>query len=61
VYLGEILYSVDDIEGDLYHSRMSDILTSEVGQLLKRVVYLNGILYGFDDVEDDLDAVLLIL
>jgi hypothetical protein len=48
---------VDDIEGDVEHSKMVDVYTAKVVQLLNQFMDLGEILYGDGDVEGDLDAI----
>jgi len=48
---------LDDIEGDVDHSKMVDVWTSHVVQLLNQLVHLNEILYGGDYTEGDLYAI----
>jgi hypothetical protein len=44
-----------DIEGEADHSKMADILTSDVVQLLNRCVDLDEILWCDNDIKGDLD------
>jgi hypothetical protein len=49
---------LDDIEGDVHHSKMADVWTSDVVQLLNQSVHLDEILYGGDYIKGNLDAIL---
>jgi hypothetical protein len=58
VDLVEILYGGDDTEGDVDHSKMVDVETSEVVKLLNWLVDVDEILYRDGDIEDDFDCML---
>jgi hypothetical protein len=55
VDLLEIVSGGDDSEGDVDHSKMADISTSEVVQLLNRLVDFDEILYCGNGIKGDLD------
>jgi predicted TIM-barrel fold metal-dependent hydrolase len=48
---------LDDIEGDVDHSKIADVWTSHVVQLLNQLVHLDKILYGGDYIEGDFDSI----